>query len=67
MFWGGGSGRATCAHLRKLISWVRSAMCHQLPGRTSGVAASGLEASIRLYRTFDTGLDRPPAIVASRG
>jgi iron complex transport system ATP-binding protein len=40
--------------LRKLIGWVSPAMCHQLPGHDSAVQviASGLEASIGLYRTF---------------
>lgn len=40
--------------LRKLIGWVSSAMCQQLPGQDTAVqvAASGLEGSIGLYRTF---------------
>jgi iron complex transport system ATP-binding protein len=47
-------GACDVRSLRKLIGWVSSAMCHQLPGHDTAVqvAASGLEASIGLYRTF---------------
>lgn len=47
-------GACDVRDLRKLIGWVSSAMCHQLPGHDTAVqiAASGLEASFGLYRSF---------------
>ncbi|NLK40955.1 MAG: ABC transporter ATP-binding protein [Planctomycetes bacterium] len=63
-------GACDLRHLRKLIGWVSSAMCHQLPGQDTAlqVAASGLEASIGLYRTFDTEeLDKARRLLSHLG
>jgi iron complex transport system ATP-binding protein len=56
--------------LRKLIGWVSSAMTQLLPGQDTAVqvAASGLEASIGLYRTFSQEeLDKAQRILAHLG
>lgn len=63
-------GACDVRDLRKLIGWVSSAMCHQLPGHDSAlhVAASGIEASIGLYRTFsDEELEKAHRILAHLG
>jgi len=63
-------GACDVRKLRKLIGWVSSAMCQQLPGHDTAVqvAASGLEASIGLYRTFSTAeLDKARGILAHLG
>ena len=63
-------GACDVRRLRKLIGWVSSAMCHQLPGHDTAlqVAASGLEASIGLYRTFSTEeLDKARRMLAHLG
>ena len=63
-------GACDVRKLRKLIGWVSSAMCHQLPGHDSAmqVAASGLEASIGMYRTFSQEeLDKARRMLAHLG
>ncbi len=63
-------GACDVRKLRKLIGWVSSAMCQQLPGHDTAVqvAASGLEASIGLYRTFKPAeLDKAQAVLAHLG
>ena len=63
-------GACDIRQLRKLIGWVSSAMCHQLPGHDTAVqiAASGMEASIGLYRKFAAEeLDKARQILAHLG
>lgn len=63
-------GACDVGKLRKLIGWVSSAMCQQLPGHDTAVqvVASGLEASIGLYRTFKPAeLDKAQAALAHLG
>ena len=63
-------GTSDVRTLRKLIGWVSSAMSQQLPGHDTAVqvAASGLEASIGLYRTFSQDeLDKAQRILAHLG
>lgn len=63
-------GACDVRSLRKLIGWVSSAMCHQLPGQDTAVqiAASGLEASIGLYRSFSQKeLDNAQQMLAHLG
>src|SRR5512146_3253770 len=47
-------GECNIPDLRKTIGWVSSALEHNLPARDTALAivASGLEASIGLYRDF---------------
>ena len=47
-------GRCDIGKMRKLIGWVSSAMTQRLPAQDSAidVVASGLDASIGLYRHF---------------
>lgn len=49
-------GLCDIGRLRKLIGWVSNAMTHRLPvqDRAVDVVASGLDASIGLYRTITT-------------
>ena len=63
-------GACEVRRLRKLIGWVSSAVSQQLPGHDTAlqVAASGLEASIGLYRTFSKEeLDRAYHVLAHLG
>lgn len=56
--------------LRKLIGWVSSAMLQQLPGQDCAVeiVASGLEASIGLYRDFTSAeFDKAAQLLAHLG
>lgn len=63
-------GACDVRRLRKLIGWVSSVMCHQLPGHDTAqqVVASGLEASVGLYRTFSAEeLERARRLLAHLG
>lgn len=63
-------GACHVQQLRKLIGWVSSAISQQLPGHDTAlqVAASGIEGSIGLYRTFSNDeLDRAQKVLAHLG
>jgi iron complex transport system ATP-binding protein len=63
-------GACDVRQLRKLIGWVSSAMCQNLPGQDTAaeVVVSGLEASVGLYREFsDAELNKAQEILAHLG
>jgi len=63
-------GACDVRQLRKLIGWVSSAMCQNLPGQDTAaeVVVSRLEASVGLYREFsDAELNKAQEILAHLG